>query len=87
MVMFILYYLYSTSGRLKEAVRNDHHVGILLANGIVAWHWILGVGYRNYTSSSDLYLRIVDGWNNNANRFYKPNSNSLWVSSTEYWVE
>jgi len=57
----------------------------LLAEGIVNWHWILGVGWREY-SSGNFYMRIVDGWDGTANRFYKPYSDSLWISATEYWL-
>lgn len=70
---------------VKTAIGNDRPLGILLCNGIVDWHWVLCVGYREYTTGDD-YMRIVDGWNNTANRFYKVNSGSLWVSATEYWV-
>lgn len=31
-------------------------------------------------------MRIVDGWDGTANRFYKPYSDSLWISATEYWL-
>ena len=70
---------------IKNSVRNDRITGILLANGIVDWHWVLGVGYREY-SSGDKFIRIVNGWNNTIDRFYKPGSGSLWISATEYWI-
>lgn len=74
-----------TFSGLKTAIGNDRPLGILLCNGIVDWHWVLCVGYREYITGDD-YMRIVDGWNNTANRFYKVNSGSLWISATEYWV-
>lgn len=70
---------------IKNAVTNDRVTGILLANGIVDWHWVLGVGYREYANGGN-YIRIVNGWNNTINKFYKPHSGSLWVSATQYWV-
>lgn len=68
------------------AVTNERPSGILLANGIVDWHWVICVGYRSY-DSGDNYMRIVDGWNDTINRFYLINSGSMWWSATEYWVE
>ena len=70
---------------IKAATGNDRPCGILLADGIVEWHWILSVGYRQY-SSGDNYMRVMDGWNRNVNRFYKLHSGSLWISATEYWM-
>ncbi|MBE5064029.1 hypothetical protein INF30_12270 [Lachnospiraceae bacterium DSM 108991] len=70
---------------IKDATKKDRPCGILLADGIVKWHWILSVGYRDYNSGGD-YIRIMDGWNRNVNRFYKPGSGSLWISATQYWI-
>ena len=75
----------STTDSYKTAISASNPCGILLANGIVDWHWILGVGWRQY-SSGELYFRIVDGWNDTANRFYRPYSGSLWISATRYWL-
>lgn len=72
-----------TYDSLKKAIRKDKPCGILLANGIVDWHWIIGVGYRDYFDESD-YIRIMDGWNRTVNRFYRLNSGSLWISATSY---
>ncbi|WP_024854187.1 hypothetical protein [Mediterraneibacter gnavus] len=79
---------YNTFGSIsqyKTAIDKNRPCGILLAEGIVNWHWILGVGWREY-SSGNFYMRIVDGWDGTANRFYKPYSDSLWISATEYWL-
>jgi len=80
---------YSSVGNfsgIKSAISNDRPLGILLCNGIIDWHWILCVGYREYSNGGN-YMRIVNGWNNTANKFYKINSGSLWISATEYWVK
>jgi hypothetical protein len=74
-----------TTSSYKTAIDNNRPVGLLLAEGIVSWHWILGVGYRNYTSGS-MYFRIVDGWYDNMDSYYLPHSGSLWMSATQYWV-
>lgn len=70
---------------IKTAIGNDRPCGILLANGIVDWHWIICVGYRDY-SSGGKYMRIVDGWNDTTLKFYMCNSGSLWISASQYWV-
>lgn len=70
---------------IKNATKNDRPCGILLADGIVEWHWIISVGYRDYQSGGD-YIRIVDGWNRDVSRFYRIGSGSLWVSATQYWI-
>lgn len=70
---------------VKTAIGNNRILGILLADGIVSWHWILGVGYRQYTSGEN-YIRIMDGWHNTVDKYYKINSGSMWWSATQYWV-
>lgn len=70
----------------NTAIDNGRPCGLLLEDALFSWHWILAVGYRNYTSG-DKYFQIVDGWNNNADRFYKPGEGSNWISMTEYWVK
>jgi hypothetical protein len=74
-----------TTSAYKTAINDDRPVGILLAEGIVSWHWIIGIGYRDYTNDG-VYFRIVDGWNNTTNKYYKPYSGSLWISATKYWI-
>ncbi|MGF7060657.1 hypothetical protein [Brassicibacter mesophilus] len=71
---------------IKSAIKNDRPCGILLADGLFSWHWILSVGWREYSSSGGSYMRIMDGWYDTVNRFYKLNTGSTWVSATEYWV-
>lgn len=70
---------------IKSAADNDEIQGVLLADGIFNWHWILAVGYRQYNSGGD-YMRIVNGWDNTIDIFYKVNSASVWISATKYWV-
>lgn len=71
---------------IKTAVANDRPCGILLADGLVSWHWILSVGYREYSNNSGNYMRIMDGWYDNTNRYYKLNTGSTWMSATQYWI-
>ena len=70
---------------IKSATTSDRPCGILLADGLFSWHWILSVGWREYTNGGN-YLRIMDGWYDTVDRYYKINSGSLWISATEYWV-
>lgn len=70
---------------LKDALDYDHPCDLLLADSIIAWHWILAFGYRDYYSG-DFYIQIMDEWNKNIKRFYKLNSGSAWLSATEYWM-
>lgn len=74
-----------TLSGVKTAIKRDRPCAFLLADGIVEWHWILAVGYREY-ESGETYMRIVDGWSNNADVYYKTASGSVWWSATQYWV-
>ncbi|MCI6965803.1 hypothetical protein MR810_01640 [bacterium] len=71
---------------IKTATTNNRPCGILLADGLFAWHWIIGVGWRQYSSSDDFYIRINNNWDNTVNIYYKPGTGSLWWSATSYWV-
>lgn len=71
---------------IKTATTNDRPCGILLADGLFAWHWIIGVGWRQYTTSGDFYIRVNDNWNGSVNTYYKPGTGSAWWSATSYWV-
>lgn len=70
---------------IQTAIGNDRPCGILLANAIVDWHWVICVGYRAYSSGGS-YMRVVDGWNDTTLKFYLCNSGSAWISATQYWV-
>lgn len=70
---------------IQTAIGNDRPCGILLANAIVDWHWVICVGYRAYNSGGS-YMRVVDGWNDTTLKFYFCNSGSTWISATQYWV-
>ena len=75
-----------TFEEIKNAINKKHPVGLLLMKNLFDWHWIMVVGYREYKSGQE-YLRIVDGWNNTYNRFYKINNGSYCIRKTEYFVE
>lgn len=71
---------------VKAAADRGNPCGILLANAVLDWHWVTCVGYREY-QNGEKYIRIADGWSKAANRFYKLNAGSAWISATEYFVE
>lgn len=66
----------------RNQIDKERPVGVLLQKGSEA-HWVVGVGYRKYGSTT--YFRIVTGWANSTNRYYKPGSGSLWVSGSAYY--
>lgn len=75
----------NTQLAVKTALNNNRPLATLLADGLLNWHWVLTVGYREYTSG-DFYMQIVTGWRNGIDRYYKPGTGSAWWSSTQYWV-
>lgn len=69
---------------IQEAVKNNRPCGILLADALNNWHWVICVGWR--VCGVQPYMQIVNGWANTTNRFYMGNSGSLWISTRQYWV-
>lgn len=75
---------------IKDAISMNQPMAVLLSNGFFSWHWILVVGYRQYKNDANCkenYMRIVDSWNSNPDRFYKVNSGSRLWSTTKYWIK
>lgn len=70
---------------IKSAADSDNPCGVLLADGLFSWHWIISVGYRQYDSGGN-YMQIMDNWYNTVDRYYRIGTGSLWWSATEYWV-
>lgn len=71
---------------ITSAIKLDHPCGLLLADSLGSWHWVLGVGYRTYNISGDSYIRIVNGWQSDANRFYLMNKGSTFISGSQYYM-
>lgn len=85
-----LYYdtTYGSFTEMKEAIRNNHPLAVLLINHLFSMHWVVGVGYREYHLVDGMnYLQIVNNWENTANKFYLIDSGSTLQSATEYWLE
>ena len=76
----------SSFDSFRMAIDKDRPCAVILSASLFNWHWILAVGWRIY-DSGEKYIQIVDGWNGNANRFYKIDSTMPFVLSTQYWIE
>jgi len=72
-------------GAVKKAIDKNRPVVTLIANGLFSWHQIICIGYRMYTGGA-FYMRVIDGWNNSTNKYYRVYQGSLWMSSTQYWM-
>ncbi|MBR5949218.1 MAG: hypothetical protein IKZ82_11340 [Clostridia bacterium] len=72
---------------IKTATMHEHPFAMLLAETLLSWHWVIGVGWRDYYRISQRFIRINDGWSNNVNVYYKPETGSTVISSTEFWVD
>ncbi len=66
----------STFSSFQTAIRNGRPSMLYLENSLMDAHWVLAVGYRTYTSGND-YMRVVNGWTANANRYYLHNSSNV----------
>lgn len=79
---------YGNLGSLKEikqAVDKGRIVGALLAKNLFNWHWVLIVGYREY-SDGTTFVRLINGWDKTIDKFYSLHSGSIWISANEYWI-
>lgn len=56
---------------IKNSIDKNRPVLLLLADKLFSWHWVMGLGY--YESDKNKYVRIVDGWSNSSDKFYKFN--------------
>lgn len=75
----------STIDDYKKEIDSGHIVAILIASGIVSWHWIVGIGYREYVDG-EFYAQIIDGWNNTSDKFYKLNNGKSWISARSFYI-
>ena len=71
-----------TASKYRKQIDEERPIGVLVQRGKEA-HWIVGVGYRKYGSTT--YFRIVTGWNNTTNRYYAPGKGSAWVGGSSYY--
>ena len=71
-----------TYSLIKDGINSNHMSTILLTSSITSWHMVNAVGYREYSTGTK-YIRIVNGWENTANRFIL--SNNI-VGSYTTWI-
>lgn len=71
---------------LKRTVEKGHPCAVLLMANLMEWHWALAVGWREYACGGK-YIRLMDGWNRDADCFYRPGHGARWMAATEYWID
>lgn len=71
---------------IKKSIDENQILGVLLFNGILNWHWVIAVGYREY-ENGEKYLQVVNGWENSSSIFFKLNDGVVLVFATKYWIE
>ena len=71
---------------IKNSIDKGYPVGLLLMRNLFDWHWIMAIGYRVY-NSGEKYLRVVDGWHNTYDNFYRINYGSYCISKREYFIK
>lgn len=72
---------------IKTAIGKDRPCDMLLCDALDKWHWVLIIGYREYSGNSR-YVRIVNGWDNTTNRYFKMSvGGAQWISSQAYYIE
>ena len=69
----------------KSEIKKNHPVVFLISSGVDRWHWIVCVGYIDY-GGGVVYFRVIDGWNDTINRFYRPHYGSSWISGRSFWI-
>lgn len=69
----------------KSEIDKGNVIAILIARGIVQWHWVLGVGYIEY-EDGNFYAQIIDGWHNSCDKFYKIKNNKSWLSARSFYI-
>lgn len=72
------------SKEIKDAIINNHPLGILLAEAVFSWHWVLGVGYLEIDNLE--FLRIINAWEDTDDRYYLLNNKALFFSAKEYFL-
>lgn len=70
----------------KDAIEENMPLTMLLSASLLKWHWVVAVGWREY-ENGHIYIQIVDNWNGKANRFYKVDTNLIYLFMTKYWIE
>ena len=70
---------------IKSSINNNTPCTMLLMNSLLNWHWMLAIGWRTYPSDGSLqYVRVVDGWYDTTNRYYKWNDSATFYSGRKH---
>lgn len=68
---------------VKDSLEQGRPCALLLANHLLDWHWVLVLGYREY-SAEECYLRMADGWHPTADRYYRLLPGAEWLSAIQF---
>lgn len=72
-------------GTVVTALSKGRPCCILLRNAALDWHWVVAVGFRQYSSGGN-YFQIVTGWSRTDKYFYKINTGSTWIAGASCWA-
>ena len=69
-----------------SAIDRGMPAALLLSNSLFDWHWVLCVGYRRYPVSvgGNIYLRLVNSWQDSPDTFYLPGKGSRILSGRAF---
>ena len=80
---------YLRYSEIQDAISNDHICALLIDATILAMHWVLCIGWREYEPQygGDLYFQIITNWKDNLNKYYMSSIDSYYLDGMEYWIE
>lgn len=55
---------------IKSSLDCGKPVSLLLTKAPLDWHWVLGLGYREY-QNGEKFMRLVTGWQDSDSYFYR----------------
>lgn len=71
---------------IVKSINRKNICMLLLARGILDWHYVVCIGYRKYEDGR-LYLIIVDGWTKDDIKYYKINDGAVMLSGTAFKIK
>lgn len=74
-----------TYSGLQKAISNNKPCALLLCASPLHWHWVVAVGWRQY-STGEKFIRIVTGWDNSSDYFCRYHGGSIITSIAQYWI-
>ncbi len=70
---------------IKACIERANPFTLLLSSALLDWHWVVGVGWREY-ENGDKYIEIIDGWNRHYSYFYQVKIRKDWILAMEYYL-